>query len=125
MVSDGGDVFIGNSSNKTYHWLIASKRFSNGDKTSWRGVYTWFTEALADDDDLLCYEGMVGGRRALFIDAKQACSRTIELPEGYDTAAFDVSDASGSLQVAAEGERALKITSSGVGGRVLLFGEAQ
>ena len=92
MVSDGGDVFIGNSSNKTYHWLIASKRFSNGDKTSWRGVYTWFTEALADDDDLLCYEGMVGGRRALFIDAKQACSRTIELPEGYDATQFEVSD---------------------------------
>ena len=47
------------------------------------------------------------------------------LPEGYDTAAFEVSDASGSLQVAAEGERALKITSTGVGGSVLLFGEAQ
>lgn len=125
MVSDGGDVFIGNSSNKTYHWLIASKRFSTGDKTSWRGVYTWFTEALADDEDLLCYEGMVGGRRALFIDAKQACSRTIELPEGYDATQFEVSDASGALQVAAEGERALKITSTGVGGRVLLFGEAQ
>lgn len=125
MVSPSGDVFIGNSSKKSYHWLIASKRFSNGDTTSWHGVYTWFTEALADDEELFCYEGLVEGRRALYVDAKRACTRTLDLPETYDTSSFEVSDASGALQVEAAGEHALKVTSTGVGGNVLLFGEAQ
>lgn len=125
MVSPSGDVFIGNSSKKSYHWLIASKRFSNGDTTSWHGVYTWFTEALADDEELFCYEGLVEGRRALYVDAKRACTRTLDLPETYDTSSFEVSDASGALQVEAAGKHALKITSTGVGGNVLLFGEAR
>lgn len=125
MLGDGDGIFIGNSSNKTYHWLIASKRMSDGDKTSWHGVYTWFAEALADDGDLLCYEGRVGGRRALFVDAKKACTRTIDLPEGYDASTLEISDMSGSMQVEAASANSLKITSEGVGGTVLLFNDEE
>lgn len=123
MLDDDDGIFIGNSSNKTYHWLIASKRLSNGDRISWHGVYTWFVEAMVDDADLLCYEGMVGGRRALFIDTKRACTRAIYIPRPYSEVLFEVSDSSGSIRVENGAAGKLKISSDGVGGSVLLFGK--
>ncbi|MFR6634595.1 MAG: hypothetical protein ACLUQ6_06745 [Alistipes onderdonkii] len=57
------DIFIYAPYGKSYHKLIGNKRMENGDKTCWRGVYTWFETPIADDADLLCYEGSVGDIR--------------------------------------------------------------
>ena len=76
------DIFIYAPYGKSYHKLIGNKRMENGDKTCWRGVYTWFETPVADDADLLCYEGSAGGHTAVFIDCKRACKRTLALP-GY------------------------------------------
>lgn len=62
------DIFIYAPYGKSYHKLIGNKRIKNGDKTCWRGVYTWFETPIADDADLLCYEGSAGGHTAVFID---------------------------------------------------------
>ena len=122
MLGDGDIVFIGNSSAKSYHKLISRKRFENGDRIAWRGVYTWFAEPLADDAGLFCYEGAVAGRRALFLDVRVACSRMLELPSGLDARRFDLLDANGDLRVEASGKNALRLSAGGPGGCVLLFG---
>ena len=122
MLGDGDIVFIGNSSAKSYHKLISRKRFENGDRIAWRGVYTWFAEPLADDAGLFCYEGAVAGRRALFLDVRVACSRMLELPSGLDARRFDLLDANGDLRVEASGKSALRLSAGGPGGCVLLFG---
>ena len=102
--------------------LISRKRFENGDRIAWRGVYTWFAEPLADDAGLFCYEGAVAGRRALFLDVRVACSRMLELPSGLDARRFDLLDANGDLRVEASGKSALRLSAGGPGGCVLLFG---
>ena len=112
-------IFIGNSYGKNYHWLIAEKAVSEGVKINWRGVYTWFTEPLADDAELLCYEGVVGGRTALFIDAKSACERTMTLPEGYDLGGFELLDANGGVEVSDSGAQQLRIRAPKAGGCVI------
>lgn len=112
-------IFIGNSYGKNYHWLIANKAVSEGVRINWRGVYTWFTEPLADDTQLLCYEGVVGGRTALFIDCKSACERTMTLTDGYDLEGFELLDANGGVEVSDSGAQQLRIRAPKAGGCVI------
>lgn len=118
-IPDANAIFIGNSYGKNYHWLIADKSVGKGVTTSWQGVYTWFAEPLADDGELLCYEGVVGGRTALFVDCKRACERTLTLPEGYTLEGYGMLDTNGGIEVAAEGSRQLRIRAPQAGGCVL------
>lgn len=68
---DKDDVaFIGNSWTKSYHKTIGSKPIKKGDRTNWRGIYSWFDKPLSDNarggDGSFAYEGYVDGRRATF-----------------------------------------------------------
>lgn len=117
-------IFIGSSYGKSYHWLIANKQLKNGDKINWRGVYTWFTEPIADDAELLCYDGVVDGRTALFIDSKGACDRELELSDDFDVRNFEVFDTNNGIQVTAEGAHRLKIKATQASGCVLLLKKA-
>lgn len=121
FLGTGDVVFIGNSNAKTYHKLIADKRAAAGDKFSWRGVYTWFTAPIEDDGEVLCYEGIVDGRRALFIDCKRACDRTLTLPEELTVDDFEVIDSNGGMRITADGTRTLGLSAGAAAGTVLVL----
>lgn len=48
-VSDNDVVYIGNSYSKSYHKLIGDHPVKKGDRSTWHGVYTWFSEPLTDN----------------------------------------------------------------------------
>lgn len=73
----------------------------NGDKTCWRGVYTWFETPVADDAVLLCYEGSAGGHTAVFIDCKRACKRTLALPGYLDLRHFGTAEQNSGIRISA------------------------
>lgn len=104
------DTFVFTKSNgKAYHHLVCGRPRLKGDETSWSGLYTWFRKPIADDADLLVYEGRMEGRDLLFIDAKRAVSdRRIDLPARLagrnhsvlqQDAAIEISRAGGGITV--------------------------
>ena len=117
------DIFIYAPYGKSYHKLIGNKRIKNGDKTCWRGVYTWFETPIADDADLLCYEGSAGGHTAVFIDCKRACKRTLALPGYLDLRHFGTAEQNGGIRISAAGRNKLKIKAGAPGSCVLLLRE--
>lgn len=117
------DIFIYAPYGKSYHKLIGNKRMENGDKTCWRGVYTWFETPIADDADLLCYEGSVGGHTAVFIDCKRACKRTLALPGYLDLRHFGTAEQNSGIRISAAGRNKLKIKAGAPGSCVLLLRE--
>ena len=117
------DIFIYAPYGKSYHKLIGNKRMENGDKTCWRGVYTWFETPVADDADLLCYEGSAGGHTAVFIDCKRACKRTLALPGYLDLRHFGTAEQNGGIRISAAGRNKLKIKADAPGSCVLLLRE--
>lgn len=120
-LGDNDAVFIYASYGKSYHKLIADKRMADGERIAWRGVYTWFQSPLADDAQLLCYEGIVDGRTALFIDCKRACEKELKLPAYLDARDFETFDSNGGIRISADGAHALKVTADAPGGCVLKF----
>lgn len=117
------DIFIYAPYGKSYHKLFGNKRIKNGDKTCWRGVYTWFETPIADDADLLCYEGSAGGHTAVFIDCKRACKRTLALPGYLDLRHFGTAEQNGGIRISAAGRNKLKIKAGAPGSCVLLLRE--
>lgn len=117
------DIFIYAPYGKSYHKLIGNKRMENGDKTCWRGVYTWFETPVADDADLLCYEGSAGGHTAVFIDCKRACKRTLALPGYLDLRHFGTAEQNSGIRISAAGRNKLKIKADAPGSCVLLLRE--
>lgn len=108
-IEDKDIIFIGNSNGKTYHKLIANKRYEVGDSVFWKGVYTWFKLPIADDNDILCYEGIIDGKDAVFIDCKRSINRKLLLPNKYLKRAFTVIEKSASVSICNQ-----KITQDGV-----------
>lgn len=122
-ISDDDIIFIGNSSNKTYHKMIANREHTKGDVIHWNGVYTWFKSPIVDDDDLLCYEGIIKNKKVLFIDCKKSVDKTIQLSANYTKKTFTIIEKSKSItmignKVATKG---LGITSNGSGSCVITF----
>lgn len=120
-LADDDIIFIYASYGKCYHKLIGNRRLHDGDSTLWRGVYTWFAEPLADDASLMAYEGIVDGRRALFIDTKRACERTLDLPAGFEIRHAERIDHYGDLRIEPAGRHAVRLASSQPSGCVLLL----
>lgn len=118
-LADGNVVFIGNSHGKSYHKLVADMQVDDGDKTCWRGVYTWFASPIADDAELLCYEGVVDGSSAIFIDCTQACERTLRLPSHLGTRHYEITGQHGDMRVSACGNGHLNISANDAGGCIL------
>lgn len=67
------------SDGKCYHVLIDNYPVQQGDTLRWHGIYTW-AMPLVNDADLLVYRGIIDGRQALYVDAKQACDRVLAVP---------------------------------------------
>ena len=122
-ISDDDIIFIGNSSNKTYHKIIADREHKKGDIIHWSGVYTWFKSPVSDDDDLLCYEGVIDNKKVLFIDCKKNVDRTIQLPVDYTKKSFTIIEKSKSITITGNKVTAkgLRIVSDGSGSCVITF----
>lgn len=121
LLGSADDVFIYAPYGKSYHKLIADKRLAEGDVIGWRGVYTWFETPIADDAELLCYEGVVDGHTALFVDCKKACDRELALPGYLDVRHSGTTGRNGDIRATARGKHKLKITAGAPGGCVLLL----
>ena len=117
------DIFIYAPYGKSYHKLIGNKRMENGDKTCWRGVYTWFETPIADDADLLCYEGSVGDIRPCSSTASGLCKRTLALPGYLDLRHFGTAEQNSGIRISAAGRNKLKIKAGAPGSCVLLLRE--
>lgn len=122
-IADDDIIFIGNSSNKTYHKIIANKEHKKGDVIYWSGVYTWFKSPVSNDDDLLCYEGIIDNKKVLFIDCKKSVSKMIQLPDSYIKKTFTIREKSESITIAGNKvtTQGLKIVSDGSGSCVITF----
>ena len=122
-IADDDIIFIGNSSNKTYHKIIANKEHKKGDVIYWSGVYTWFKSPVSDDDGLLCYEGIIDNQKVLFIDCKKSVNKMIQLPDGYIKKTFTIRERSESITIAGNKvtTQGLKIVSDGPGSCVITF----
>lgn len=70
MVDPSDVVFIGNSWSKAYHKTIGSRTVSNGDRTQWHGVYSWFDSPIADNarggDGSFSYPASLPGQPVAF-----------------------------------------------------------
>lgn len=121
-IADDDIIFIGNSSNKTYHKIIANKEHKKGDVIHWSGVYTWFKSPVSDDG-LLCYEGIIDNQKVLFIDCKKSVNKMIQLPDGYIKKTFTIREKSESITIAGNKvtTQGLKIVSDGPGSCVITF----
>lgn len=122
-IADDDIIFIGNSSNKTYHKIIANKEHKKGDVIHWSGVYTWFKSPVSDDDGLLCYGGIIDNQKVLFIDCKKSVNKMIQLPDGYIKKTFTIREKSESITIAGNKvtTQGLKIVSDGPGSCVITF----
>ena len=122
-IADDDIIFIGNSSNKTYHKIIANKEHKTGHAIHWSGVYTWFKSPVSDDDGLLCYEGIIDNQKVLFIDCKKSVNKMIQLPDGYIKKTFTIREKSESITIAGNKvtTQGLKIVSDGPGSCVITF----
>lgn len=121
LLGNDDDVFIYAPYGKSYHKLIADKPLAEGDQIGWRGVYTWFETPVADDAELLCYEGVVDGHTALFVDCKKACKKEVALPEYLNARHFEITGQNGGIRVSAHGKHKLKIEAGAPDGCVLLL----
>lgn len=122
-ITDDDIIFIGNSSNKTYHKIVANREYKKGDVIHWSGVYTWFKSPVFDDDDLLCYEGVIDSRKVLFVDCKKSVDKTIQLPAHYAKKDFTIMEKSKSITITGNKvtTKGLKIASNGPGSCVIYF----
>ncbi len=71
------------SSGKCYHHLMQSVSNIAGKSFTWNGGYTFFHTPLRDDSDVFAYLGVISGKDALFVNTKQSCIISIDLPEKY------------------------------------------
>lgn len=120
-LADADVMFICASYGKSYHKLISNKPVQNGDAIDWRGVYTWFAAPIADDGDMLCYEGAVNGYPAVFIDTKRACEKSITLPSYLDPEKYETIGPNGGIHITPDGAGKLRISADKAGGCVLSF----
>lgn len=122
-ITDNDIIFIGNSSNKTYHKIIANKEYGKGDVIRWSGVYTWFRIPVLDDDDVLCYEGVMDGKKLLFVDCKKRIDKTIQLPSYYNKKSFKTIEKSKSVTVNGNKvtTKGLRVSSDGPGSCIIIF----
>ncbi|MEG1539550.1 MAG: hypothetical protein RR383_06335 [Muribaculaceae bacterium] len=123
-IADNDVIFIGNSNGKTYHKIVANKIRKKGDSTHWSGLYTWFKSPIIDDEDVLCYEGLINGKETIFIDCKKSVNKVVTLPEKYKNKSFIVKEKSNGLRLVSNKVSAtseLKISSDNSGSFVLIF----
>lgn len=120
-LEDSDVMFICASYGKSYHKLISNKPIKSGDEIEWRGVYTWFVAPVADDSEVLCYEGTVNGYPAIFVDAKKACEKRIALPEYLNPQEYEIIDSNEGIRISSDGSRNLRISADKAGGCVLSF----
>jgi hypothetical protein len=114
-------IYIGNSSSKSYHKQISNKQRIKGDSDSWAGIYTWFRHPIADNDNMLCYEGNIGGNEVIFIDCKKAIDDTLALPAKYTGRKFTINDNPKDISIT-ESKGSLRVKSNATGSCVLYFG---
>ncbi len=119
QLGDGEVVFINASYGKTYHKLLANEPVEAGKGIHWGGVYTWFTTPFVDDSELLCYEGILHGKIALFIDCKRPCNRTLTLPNYLHTKDYHTVESNGRIIVTPLSSQQLNITAEESGACIL------
>jgi len=67
LIQDNDVVFIGNSYGKSYHKLMGNATVTNGETTTWKGIYTWFKTPITDEvDGTFSYRGYKDGNEVVF-----------------------------------------------------------
>ncbi|MCH5347394.1 MAG: DUF4855 domain-containing protein [Muribaculaceae bacterium] len=83
LVDPDDVVFIGNSYGKCYHKTIGNRAVTRGDRTSWHGVYTWFSKPVDSRLDSpirsFAYAGTCNGLPALFYINASGKTKIIQL----------------------------------------------
>lgn len=70
LVQDNDVVFIGNSYGKSYHKLMGNATVTNGETTTWKGIYTWFKTPITNEaDGTFSYKGYKDGNEVIFSSA--------------------------------------------------------
>jgi hypothetical protein len=80
FVDPNEPVFIGIPMENLIIGLMANHIVKRGDVTTWKGVYTWGTKPLLDNDSMFAFWGNIDGNAALFISAFGPSTQTVELP---------------------------------------------
>ncbi|MBR1804731.1 MAG: dockerin type I repeat-containing protein, partial [Muribaculaceae bacterium] len=81
FISDNSVIFT-RGSKKCYHVLLNGSTVYAGQTYKWHGIYTWDLP-LVNDAELIAYRGIIDQQKALYIDTKQACERTLTLPDNW------------------------------------------
>jgi hypothetical protein len=121
FVDPNEPVFIGHSYGKSYHRLMANHIVKRGDVTTWKGVYTWGTKPLLDNDSMFAFWGNIDGNAALFISAFGPSTQSVELPSRLSNAAINVIDNQGGIAAKSIGTNSVSITSVGKGYAIISF----
>lgn len=122
-ISDDDIIFIGNSSRKTYHKIIANKTVQKDNSFFWKGVYSWFRDPVIDNDDWFCYESVIDGKDAIFIDCKRKVSGKLNLPSSYLNRNFKIFEKDSAVTIANRKVpvTGIEIYSQGAGSCVIVF----
>lgn len=119
FLQDSDDIFIYASYGKSYHKQIANTQFEGGTRLHWRGVYTWFKKPLADNERLLCYEGIVDEQKVLFVDCKRSGKSTLILPDCIDLTDCKIIGDTGEVTISPTGKHKLSIDAGAAGSRII------
>ena len=129
LLADSSRIFV-KDGNKCYHSLIFKSgtsgqlvEITDGMHYSWSGVYTWFKQLGSgslpiDDDDLLVYSGVINGKDVLYIDAKRACNRIVNLPDGFDRGRINYHQSDSNMSIALNGTQ-ISISTNGIASSII------
>lgn len=117
-LADSAPIFIGNSYGKCYHNLLNDVSRQAGDQDHWSGSYTWFHQAIVDQKELFCYQGVLNGHDVIFVDCLVASHQTIHLPEDWEGSKIEILKSSGDIGLDEVIDDLLHI--SGAGSMILL-----
>ena len=64
---------------KSYHWLICSPQLRPlaGSIYQWKGCYTFFKDALVDNNNILVYRGVIDGKDAIYVSVSDTVTGLI------------------------------------------------
>ena len=119
-LSDGDEIFIGNSWTKSYHKLIGNAPRTKGDSDFWEGVYTWIAKPMVDNGGVYAYDGFIDGYRAVFLSTAKAGDFVFELPEWCENKNFEIIENTSETEYIS-GEGMVELNCAKPGSMIMIF----
>lgn len=79
-LSNISPIYRRGDTGKDYHQIISNMDLLANKYIEWAGAYSFFKDAVVDNNDVLVYRGVVRGKDALFINTKRAFDGTVNIP---------------------------------------------